>query len=34
MDESTVLTIFVVLVVSILSLLISFGIGYMVGSDD
>lgn len=34
MDGNTILTILSVVVASITSLIISFAIGYMVGSDD
>ena len=34
MDGNTILNIFAVVVASITSLIISFAIGYMVGSDD
>ena len=34
MDGNTILTIFAVVVASMTSLIISFAIGYMVGSDD
>lgn len=34
MDGNTILNIYAVVVASITSLIISFAIGYMVGSDD
>ena len=34
MDGNTILNIFAIAIASITSLLISFAIGYMVGSDD
>ena len=34
MDGNTILNIFAIVVASITSLLVSFAIGYMIGSDD
>ena len=34
MDGNTILNIFAIVIASITSLIISFAIGYMVGSDD